>query len=283
MRPLKTLTFDAFRDDLAWLLPPDRENSITRARSEAQSIYSALERRGALFMHDLAHETNLIPSRLEDGLSELAALGLVTADGFAALRLLVGSKRRRRTYNHAGRWTHFPGRAPEMSREERVQRWAQQLIRRYGVVFRDLLERETVTPAWWELVSVYRRMEARGEIRGGRFVSGVAAEQYALPEAVESLRRPRESENNWVAISAADPLNLTGIVLPGPRIPATRGNRLLFHNGKVAGILQAGETQILESTDGATQEKITHVLRLTQLPQLREELLKELSLRSVST
>jgi ATP-dependent Lhr-like helicase len=100
--------------------------------------------------------------------------------------------------------------------EARINSWAILLLRRYGVVFRDLLTRESVAPAWWELLRVFRRMEARGEIRGGRFVSGVAGEQYALPEAVEALRRPRESEDHWVILSAADPLNLTGIVIPGP-------------------------------------------------------------------
>ena len=145
-------------------------------------------------------------------------------------------------------------------------------------MFRDLLTRETVAPAWWELIPIYRRMEARGEIRGGRFIAGVAGEQYALPEAVEALRRPRD-ENSWVVVSAADPLNLNGIVLKGPRIPAVRGSRLLYHNGHLAATLQTGDVQILEETDTETQNKIIRVLRLTQLPQLREELLNELSLQ----
>jgi ATP-dependent Lhr-like helicase len=124
-------------------------------------------------------------------------------------------------------------------------------------------------------------MEARGELRGGRFIAGVAGEQYALPEAVEAIRRPRTDENSWVTISAADPLNLAGIIFPGPRVPALRGNRLLMHNGRLVATLQAGEVRFIENLESAVAEKVTRVLRLTQLPQLREALLKELSLLPV--
>src|SRR5207244_11938993 len=125
------------------------------------------------------------------------------------------------SYNSGGRWTLFPSRTPEVKKEDRLMEWAVLLLRRYGVMFRDLLTRETVAPAWWELAPVYRRMEARGEIRGGRFVGGVAGEQYAMPEAVVAVRR-RQSENaparrslgagGWLVISAADPLNLAGTI-----------------------------------------------------------------------
>ena len=150
-------------------------------------------------------------------------------------------------------------------------------MNRYGIVFRDLLTRESVAPAWWEIVTIYRRMEARGEIRGGRFVSGVAGEQYALPEAVESLRRPRTKENSWVVISAADVLNLTGIILPGARVPATRGNCILFHQGRAVATLQAGEISFSDQIETTTYDKISRILRLTQRPDLREDLLKELA------
>jgi ATP-dependent Lhr-like helicase len=252
-----------------------------------------LKQHGALFLQELIQLSGFIPTRLEAALSELAALGLVTADGFAALRALApvrrGDHRMRRqaaaagrgtSYHRGGRWTLFPGRVVEKSPDERLRQWAVLLLRRYGIVFRDLLTRETVAPAWWELIPIYRRMEARGEIRGGRFISGVSGEQYALPEAVESLRRPRDSENTWVIISAADPLNLNGIVLPGHRIPAVRGNRLLYHNGRLAATFQSGEIQLLEKVDLETQDKITRALRLTQLPQLREDLLKDLGTKT---
>jgi ATP-dependent Lhr-like helicase len=303
----------AFREDLGWLLPPrlqvppfekGRLGGISptanppespfskggerHARLETQSIYNVLKQHGALFMQELIQLSGFIPTRLEAALSELAALGLVTADGFAALRALAPvrswQKHRRAPMGAAkpvayrgGRWTLFPGRVTEKAREERLNQWAIQLLRRYGVMFRDLLTRETVAPAWWELVPIYRWMEARGEVRGGRFVAGVAGEQYALPETVEAVRRPRESENAWAVISAADPLNLNGIVLPGNRVPAVRGNRLLFHNGRLAATLQGGEIQLLEDVDQETRDKITRALRLTQLPQLREEILKELA------
>jgi ATP-dependent Lhr-like helicase len=277
---------------LPWLLPMGRAALAERVHptGEAALVLAALQRHGALFARDLADETGLLPSRLEDALSQLAALGLVTADGFTSLRLLTSSKRPSAAARHrrsprfvaplpgsGGRWTVFPGRVSDTDEAARVDAWAKQLIRRYGVVFRDLLTRETVTPPWWQLVSVYRRMEARGELRGGRFVAGVAGEQYALPEAVASLRTPRDEEDSWVALSAADPLNLAGIVLPGTRVPATRGNRVLFHNGRLAATLHAGEVEILEKTDDAAREKITRALRLTQLPQLRDEILAELS------
>lgn len=291
----------AFREDLKWLLPPQNENppqspfvkggGFAHARIEAQSIYKVLQEHGALFLHDLVHLTGFVPTRLEAALSELAALGLVTADGFGALRSIASArkweKRRRASatgmarkvsyQNGGGRWTLFPGRVSSATSEERLTSWAVLLLRRYGLVFRDLLTRETVAPAWWELLPIYRRMEARGEIRGGRFVAGVAGEQFALPESVEALRRPRDQEDRWVIISAADPLNLLGIVLPGARIPAVRGTRLLFHNGKLAATLQTGEVKILEEVPRDSKEKILRAMRLTQLPQLREELLKELS------
>ncbi len=279
----------AFREDLPWLLPSD-ERSLLHARQEARTVYEALHKHGALFLHDLAAITGLVPTRLQAALSELAALGLVTADGFTALRNLAPVRRwekprrkaqngipRSMSYNGGGRWTLFPSHVQEIGKEDRNQQWAVQLLRRYGIVFRDLLTRETVTPPWWELALIYRRMEARGEIRGGRFILGVAGEQYALPEAVESLRRPRAEENSWLIISAADPLNLAGIILPGARVPAVRGNRLLFHNGRLAATLQAGDLVFLQDFPGEVKDKITRALRLTQLPQLREEILKELS------
>jgi ATP-dependent Lhr-like helicase len=281
----------AFREDMSWLLPPDRNDKPVHPRQETESVYNILKQHGALFVQDLIQLTGFVPTRLEAALSELAALGLVTADGFSALRALAPVRRwekRRRSvtgmpkgtsyqFNRGGRWTLFPGHVNAKPNDERLTQWAVQLLRRYGIMFRDLLTRETVAPAWWELLQVYRRMEARGEIRGGRFISGVAGEQYALPEAVEALRRQRDVEDRWLVISAADPLNLTGTILPGPRIPAVRGNRLLFHNGKLVATLQAGDIQYQDGLPEAAREKAARVLRLTQLPQLREELLKELS------
>ena len=166
-------------------------------------------------------------SQVEDGLWELAAAGLVTADGFENLRALVDPKRRRgegssrlKMPRHAaGRWALLELPGANVSPDERADAFARQLLLRWGVVFRDLLARETLAPAWRDLLIALRRMEARGEIRGGRFVSGFLGEQFARPEAVDLLRSirrtPAETE---LKIAAADPLNLAGIVLPGSRV-----------------------------------------------------------------
>ncbi|MBI5200622.1 MAG: DEAD/DEAH box helicase, partial [Elusimicrobia bacterium] len=279
------------RADLGWLLPPERVAAYpppapVNASPAAAQAWKALRENGALFFDDLAESTGLIPAQLKDALSELAALGLVTSDGFSALRGLVLAKApaarrsrwgapRRAAYGRTGRWTLFPGRVSAAKPDERLLRWAWQLLRRYGVVFRDLLARESAAPSWWELAPVFRRLEARGEVRGGRFVSGVAGEQFAMPEAIEQLRRPRDADD-WVAVNAADPLNLAGILGEGPRVPATRGNRLLYHNGRPAAVWQAGEIMWLEDFSAFRRERIGRLLRL-QVPALRDQLLAELS------
>jgi ATP-dependent Lhr-like helicase len=278
----------AFRDDLAWMLPADRLETpvASLARPEAQKVLAALKREGALFFDDIAEASGLLPEQVKDALSELAALGGVTSDGFSALRSLVlarpAPKRRSRwgapragTRGRSGRWTTFPGRVTAVKPEERVKHWAWQLLRRYGVIFRDLLARETAAPSWWELVPALRRLEARGEIRGGRFVAGVAGEQYALPEAVEELRRPRENEDQWLVVSAADPLNLRGVLDDRPRVPALRGNRLLYRNGAVVAALQGGETTF-DGLPEALHPKAARVLEL-QVPSLRDGVLAELA------
>jgi ATP-dependent helicase Lhr and Lhr-like helicase len=266
------------RAELGWLLPLDRrtDNLVRRngaedpdttdgqgrpsygaARWDAQAAYEALASHGALFFDDLLAVTKLLPSQLEDALRELAALGLVTSDGFAAVRGLAvksrhglrrrnrSSKNRQTVYARGGRWSRFPPYVQTPSPnplakeegscgEQRNEQWAWLLLRRYGVMFRDLLARESAAPAWGELAPVYRRLEMRGEIRGGRFVGGVAGEQFALVDAVERLRQFREqpSAESWSMISAADPLNLVGIVTAGPRVPAMRGNRIVLLNGR---------------------------------------------------
>jgi ATP-dependent Lhr-like helicase len=238
----------AARTDLAWLLPPDRAALSDSARWDAQTVYEALAAHGALFFNDLLAATSLLPSQLEDALRELAALGLVTSDAFATIRALVSKKqmtlggwasrrrsgRRSRVYSQGGRWSKFPPFVQPVSREVRSERWAWLLLNRYGVTFRDLLARESVAPSWRELAPIYRRLEMRGEIRGGRFVRGVAGEQFALVDVVERLRKHRDepAEAAWNIVSAADPLNLVGVVTRDARVPAKRGNRVLFLNGR---------------------------------------------------
>jgi ATP-dependent Lhr-like helicase len=169
---------------------------------------------------------------VEDGLWELAAAGLVTADGFENLRALVDPKRRRgegsarsKMPRHAaGRWALLELPGSTQQQDERAEAFARQLLLRWGVVFRDLIARETLAPAWRDLLIALRRMEARGEIRGGRFVSGFLGEQFGRPEAVDLLRSVRRaSPDGRIAIPAADPLNLAGIILPGGRISPLAG------------------------------------------------------------
>ena len=275
-----------FREDLPWLLPSENRE-LPPMRPEAQTIYNALKTHGALFFADITSMTGLLTAQAEDALSELAALGIITADGFNAVRGLVRDRQMKqrmsrwsrpsaRASTQAGRWTLFPGFVAKAEKEARLEAWAWQLLRRYGIVFRDLLTREAAAPSWWELVPFYRRLETRGDIRGGRFVSHVAGEQYALPEAIEMLRRPADDEDPWLVISAADPLNLVGIISPGSRLPATRGNRLLLRNGRVIATYVAGEIQFLDDFSDAIKIKIQRALQLQALA-LRESLLKELS------
>ncbi len=186
---------------------------------------------GASFFPDLTRSTGRLSSEVEDALWELVAAGLVTADGFENLRSLVDPKRRRgegrgryaRPRHAAGRWALL--RPPVEPAGAPHEAFANQLLLRWGVVFRDLLARETLAPAWRDLLVVLRRLEARGEIRGGRFVASAVGEQFAKPEAIDLLRAVRRSDDHAgdIVVPAADPLNLAGIILPGPRVSALAG------------------------------------------------------------
>jgi ATP-dependent Lhr-like helicase len=265
------------RSDLAWLLPTQREIAPGFARWDAQAVYEALTTHGALFFDDLLAASGLLPAQVEEALRELAALGLVTADGFVAVRATIvkqshvtrhgssrSSKRRRRrtAYTHTGRWSRFPPLVRPLSDEDRTERWAWLLVARYGVIFRDLLARESLAPSWCELLRVYRRLEMRGEIRGGRFVGGVAGEQFALGEAVERLRHIREepARGEWQVISAADPLNLVGIITRDARIAATNANRVLLVDGRPIAAAESRQLRWLTDTDDATRRRATQLL-----------------------
>jgi ATP-dependent Lhr-like helicase len=254
------------RDDLPWLLPLDRETGITAVRSGAQKVFETMTSRGALFFNELSRLAELLPEHLEEALRELAAQGAVTSDAFAAVRKIVEKKRGRngrRSSSHArlgtasavGRWSLFPGLVEPPTREAYLDRWCRQLLVRWGVIFREMLTRETAAPAWSDLVPVLRRMEMRGEIRGGRFVSSVAGEQYALPAAVDALRRVRDEApgDDWLVLSAADPLNLMGILTTEGRLPATHKNAFVLRNGRVAATLEAGRIEFHETLDAAAQ------------------------------
>ena len=240
------------REDSEWLMDVFHDDSASagpdpfvRLSSVAQALRRTLHERGASFFADLVRMTNHLPTEVEEGLWELVAAGLVTADGFDNLRALMDPRRRRaegrerarRPRHAAGRWSLLrtsAGHQPLPS--SHVDQVARQLLRRYGVVFRDLLGREALALSWRDLLVQYRRMELQGEIRGGRFVSGPAGEQFALPEAVESMRALRKTgfdSPHEIKLSACDPLNLAGVILPGPRIPAVPTNFLVFKAGTI--------------------------------------------------
>jgi ATP-dependent Lhr-like helicase len=239
VRPTRVAPIAIFlREDAGWLLG-DRmttnEDAAGALSTKARAIAAALERHGASFLRDLVKTANLLTSDVEDGLWELAAAGRVTADGFENLRALIDPKRRlgqghgrfSRPRHSAGRWALLQ---PQLisndagSRGTGVEDFARQLLRRWGVVFRDLIQRETLAPPWRDLLMTLRRMEARGDIRGGRFVGGFLGEQFALPEAVELLRNMRRAQTgDRLAIAAADPLNLVGAIIPGARVSSLTG------------------------------------------------------------
>ena len=228
--------------------------------SEARAVYEALRSHGASFFHEIVSVTGQLRSQAERSLGELAGLGLVTADSFGGLRALLApsekhkrrSRRRRPAYevDTAGRWAILRGDATADD-AKRVEEISRALLRRYGVVFRALLVRESRLPTWRELAAVYRRLEARGEIRGGRFVSGFGGEQFALSDAVGRLRAVRKLEKSGelVALSGADPLNLVGIVTPQARVGAIAPNRVLYCDGLAIAALEGGELRRLAPSE----------------------------------
>ena len=276
------------REDLSWLFHVSRRDMKHLASSNASQVLDTLTERGALFFQELAAATEMLPGHLEETLRELAALGMVTCDGFAAVRAIV-DRRHRRGRRHSksrvrdrgvaaatGRWTRFPGPFQELTSEQRVERWCRQLICRYGVVFRDLLAREAAAPPWQELVRGLRRMELRGELRGGRFVSSVAGEQFAEEEAITQLRQMREEPacGEWLVLSAVDPLNLAGIIMEGQRISATQKNALILHNGCCTAAKESGRIEFYREMDhetAATMRRALQTGRRTAQSHLRAE------------
>ena len=231
------------REELDWLLSAAVPGEATELVSipedlshPARSVAEALQRRGASFFAELVAATRRLPAEVEDALWELLARGLVTADAVENLRTLQSPKRRKRQKalrrGGPGRWTLL---ATSQARgaAEVHEHLARVFLQRYGIVWRDLVMREALAPTWRELLYVYRRMEARGEIRGGRFVSGFAGEQFALSEAVDIARAVRRapSSGQVIQLSAVDPLNLTGFVTPGPRAPSVLGHVVTFVDG----------------------------------------------------
>jgi ATP-dependent Lhr-like helicase len=223
----------------------------------------------------------LLPALVERGLAELAGAGMATADSFAGLRaLLAPPDKRRALIETAGRWSLL-----RSEKTEEVEAIARTLLKRYGVVFRSLLQRESQLPPWRDLVKVYRRLEARGEIRGGRFVAGFGGEQFAAADAVGRLRAVRKQEKleELVVLSAADPLNLVGILTPDARIPAIHRNRLLMKDGVPTAALEAGQLRRLAADPGMSDDKLRSLLARRSLrhplrPHLRSPTVREAAL-----
>ena len=265
--PLRTtpITLLSRRHASLWagLSPPGEKTELGH---RAQAVADFIREHGASFFDELAEGTGLLRTQIEEALAELVAAGLVNSDSFGGLRaLLVPSDQRRSktragyrrrtpafTMEHTGRWALAPRARLMHAKADAVTHVAQSLLRRYGVVFRRVLDREAAwLPEWRDLLRVYRNLEARGDIRGGRFVAGFAGEQFALPEAVGMLREVRRTPQTGaiISLSGADPLNLVGILTPGPRLPALTGNRVLYRDGLPAAVLSGGEVQFLEPFD----------------------------------
>jgi ATP-dependent Lhr-like helicase len=256
----------------------------------AQSVYDALTQHGAMFFDELLGDTRLLGIELENALGELVAAGLVNSDSFAGLRALLKPVAKRQAHHNrrrprggaliggmddAGRWalvrrrsvlqategassTRPPGRAPLLAPEV-LEHLVMTLLRRYGVVCWRLLAREAEwLPPWRDLLRVLQRLEARGEVRGGRFINGLAGEQFALPEAIPLLREVRRHANDgaFVCVAGTDPLNLIGTLLPGDKVPAVAGNRVLYRDGVAVAALVAGEFIYLTNVDGETREQM---------------------------
>ena len=225
------------REDADWMVPRPAADEVRASLSpNAQDVLAFLGKAGASFFPDIVRGTKHLRAEVESALWELVTAGLVTADGFDSLRALIdprrraghGSARSQRPRHGTGRWGLLTPHAPA-DRAAAVESACRMLLRRYGVVFRELVARETNVPAWRDLLIAFRRLEDRGDVRGGRFVSGgFIGEQFALPIAVESLRaaRHRAPTTDLITLSAADPLNLIGIVVPGDKVPALSGRRV---------------------------------------------------------
>jgi ATP-dependent helicase Lhr and Lhr-like helicase len=250
MTPSRTTPITmVIRDDLPWLLQAARGHRTPTPPGPGRThdVLEALKENGALFQSDLTNLTRRFPHEVEEALWDGVARGLITSDGFQAVRSLLFRRREARASDRrrlrrrrsaiggrsAGRWSLLRSPLATEDSDELAEAVAEQLLARWGVVFRDLLVRETFTVPWREVLWALRRMEARGTIRGGRFVTGFSGEQYALPDAVDMLRSVRrlERSDERVTISATDPLNLVGVVLPGPRVPAQPTNSVTFVDG----------------------------------------------------
>ncbi len=274
------------------------ESNGRQLSTNTEAVYEYMKDHGASFFVDIVAGTNLLPSMVEEGLGELVFRGLVSADSFTGLRALITPisktthreiekrKRRRKQFysmDDAGRWVRVrreeqgqPNSMSDRNGDNRnqsidpdtVEAIARKLLQRYGVVFRKILDRDAITVPWRDLLRVYRRLEARGEIRGGRFVAGFSGEQFALIEAVQLLRSIRRAptEGTMISLSAADPLNLQGVITPGPRLSQSSTNRVLYRDGVPIAVLEAKEVRYLVEMSAADQWQARNALLRRNVP-----------------
>lgn len=257
----------------------DRDDLSPRALFVAE----ILAQKGALFFDELSDLAGFIPTHLEMVLGELVARGFVASDSFMGLRaLLIPEQRKLRyrrlaaTIQEAGRWmlvrpltaSDGKSRPLDADMQKALEHVALVLLRRYGVVFRALMGRESGLPPWVDLLRVYRAMEARGDIRGGRFVAGQSGEQFALPEALSALRavKNRSEDERSVIVSAVDALNLVGYIMPGNRVPALPGNRVLFRSGLPLAVSSGRDVSFLKALDIETEREVRELLLRKVLP-----------------
>jgi ATP-dependent Lhr-like helicase len=276
-----------------WSMFADRSDPVLLT-SKAQAVADFIREHGASFFDEIAENARMLPAEVEESLAELVAVGLVNSDSFAGLRVLLMPSGRRggrpNSYSgrhkrrlalfgmaDAGRWAlvRRPAAPSAQRRDEAVEQIVRTLLRRWGVIFWKLLTREAAwLPPWREILSCCRRLEARGEIRGGRFVAGFSGEQFATPEAIGLLRdvRRKPPTESYVSISAADPLNLIGILTPGARLASLAGNRLLLRDGLPVATLAAGEMHFFEELPPKQQWEAQVALLRRHVPVALEEL-----------
>jgi ATP-dependent Lhr-like helicase len=276
----------------AFAAPP----ATTELTPKAQRVREFIQQHGASFFDEIVDGAGLLPSQAEEALGELVALGIVNSDSFGGLRALLVPSDRRRPHardarrkrriaifgmQDAGRWSIVrKSESPTTERgngadPESIEHVCRTLLRRWGVVFWKLFEREAKwLPPWRTLLMCLRRLEARGEIRGGRFVAGFSGEQFALPEAVGALREIRRAAdtNQLISISAADPLNLIGILTPGPRVPSLTGNRVLYRDGTPIAVLVGGDVRFLVGVEGKELWDAQNALLRRQVPSALADL-----------
>ncbi|MEX1198042.1 MAG: DEAD/DEAH box helicase [Pseudohongiellaceae bacterium] len=279
------------------LCDADRRNQDSGANeagdcgTAAQRIREDLRQHGASFFSDLARRTGLLPAQLEEGVAELVARGQLSSDSFAGLRALLtpaarksGGRRRRRPawqIEDAGRWSLLPRALPgapvgdSAAPDEQLEELVMVYLRRWGVLFRQVLSRESAPPPWRVLLQVLRRLELRGDVRGGRFIAGVGGEQFALPGTVEALRQaarplreqdtgeagPRWSDGIYHCLSATDPVTLLPVFLPGTRVPRVTRNRVLFCDGVAVAVLEGATVRFLREVPAEHQWALQQLLQ----------------------